>query len=102
MRISEEAYVQTRPLETGFLKDRGHLFVVRIDQSRSDDDDELVEVLCRLTLLDGIILGSRCICGRRESLRDRDGGIITTLQATNATAVKGTRSRMARRIRWTL
>ena len=102
MRLSVEAYVQSRSHETSLLEDRGHLFFVGIDHGFVEGDDELVEVRCCLTRLNGISLGSRCIRGRGESLRDRDGGLIAPLHAMNATAVRGTRSRMAKRTRWTL
>src|SRR6185369_1643717 len=71
MRLSEEACVHTRPLEAGLLEDRGHLLFVWIDQGWAEDRDELVEVHRCLTRLNGIRLGSRCIRGREESLRER-------------------------------
>ena len=81
MRLSEEARVDTRTLEAGVLKDRGHLFLVGIDRGIGESHDELVEVDGRLPRLDGIGLRAGSILGRDESLRDREwrgGRLIIT------------------------
>ena len=72
MRLFEEARVDTRTLEAGLLKDRGHLFRVGTDRTLAECRDELVEVAGRLPRLDRIGLRAGCILGRHESLRDRE------------------------------
>ena len=72
MGLAEETRVDTRSLEAGVLKDRGHLFLVGIDRNLAESRDELVEVDGRLPRLDRIGLRAGRIFSRDESLRERD------------------------------